>query len=163
MPVAHSSDLDLARRIAAGEDAAAEELLGVLSSEMYGFARRLLRDAIAAEDALQETLIAMLQGAEKFDGRVSLRAWGYGILRHKIGDVLRRRGREAVVGELDPERDSFDATGHWKDVGFQPWNEAAETLEVVRACMDQLPRQQREALELFALNGLDGAEASAAL
>lgn len=163
MPVAHATDLDLARRIAAGEEDAAAELAGALGREMYGYARRMLRDETAAEDALQETLIAILQGAGKFDGRVSLRAWGFGILRHKIGDALRRRGREAVVGDFDPERDSFDAHGHWKRLDFQPWSEATETLEVVRACMDLLPQQQREALELFALHGMDGAEAAAAL
>jgi RNA polymerase sigma-70 factor (ECF subfamily) len=161
--LAHASDLELARRIAAGEEAAAEELLAALGREMHGFASRLLRDSAAAEDALQETLIAMLQGADKFDGRVSLRAWGYGILRHKIGDALRKRGRDALVGEFDPERDSFDAAGHWKQHDFQPWNENAETLQVVRGCMERLPLQQREALELFALHGLDGAEAAAAL
>lgn len=163
MPVANATDLDLARRIAAGDEAAAEELVRALGREMHGYAWRLMRDAAAAEDALQETLIAILQGAAKFDGRVSLRAWGYGILRHKIGDLLRKRGREAVVGELDPERDSFDAAGHWKSHDFQPWSETAETLQVVRACMERLPLQQREALELSALQGLDGAEAAAAL
>lgn len=163
MHLAHASDLELARRIAAGEEAAAEELIRALGREMLGFAARLLRDGSAAEDALQETLIAMLQGAAKFDGRVSLRAWGYGILRHKIGDALRRRGRDAQVGDFDPERDSFNAAGHWKQQDFQPWSESAETLQVVRDCMERLPLQQREALELFALHGLDGAEAAAAL
>lgn len=163
MTVAHATDLELARRIAAGEESAAEELVGALGREMYGFARRMLGDATAAEDALQETLLAMLQGAAKFDGRVTLRAWGYGILRHKIADAQRRRGREAVIGDVDPERDSFDSGGHWKFPAFSPWNENAEILGVVRACMETLPQLQRLAIELAAVGGLPGAEAAAAL
>lgn len=163
MPVADETDLTLARRIARGEDAAAEELLGSLGREMFGFARRLLGDAAAAEDVLQETMLAILQGAARFDGRVSLRAWGYGILRHKIADAQRRRGRDAVVGDVDPERDSFDASGHWKNPAFAPWSEHVEVLEVVRSCMSTLPTQQRLALELSALEGMDSAEAAAAL
>lgn len=163
MTVAHATDLELARRIAAGEEAAAEELVAALGREMFGFARRMLSDATAAEDALQETMLAMLQGAGKFDGRVTLRAWGYGILRHKIADALRKRGREAVVGDVDPERDSFDPSGHWKQPFFSPWNEQAEILDVVRGCMDTLPQTQRLALELSAVRGLPGAEAAAAL
>jgi RNA polymerase sigma-70 factor (ECF subfamily) len=161
--VAHASDLDLARRIGRGEAAAAEELVGSLGREMYGFARRMLGDATAAEDVLQETLLAILQGAGTFDGRVPLRAWGYGILRNKIVDAQRKRGREAIVADVDPERDSFDADGHWKSGAFAPWNEHAEILDVVLACMETLPQQQRLALELSALQGMDGVEAAAAL
>jgi len=161
--IAHAEDLELARRIAEGEDAAAEALMRTLGTEMFGFARRMLRDAGAAEDVLQETLLAMLKGAAKFDGRVPLRAWGFGILRHKITDALRKRGREAVIGDVDPERDAFMQSGHWKHHAFTPWREDEETLEVVRACMESLPLRQREALELFAVEGKDGAETAALL
>lgn len=160
---AHAEDVELARRIAAGEEEAAAHLLRTLGREMFGFARRMIGDAAAAEDVLQETLLAILQGAGKFDGRVPLRAWGFGILRHKVTDALRRRGRDAVVGDVDPERDAFAANGHWKHLDFTPWHEGEETLAVVRGCMELLPLRQREALELYALEGKDGAEAAALL
>lgn len=163
METAHADDLDLARRIASGDEAAAEHLLRTLGREMFGFARRMLGDAAAAEDALQETLLAILKGAPGFDGRVPLRAWGFGILRHKIADALRRRGREAIVGDVDPERDAFAADGHWQHLDFTPWREDEETIAVVRDCMRLLPLRQREALELFAIEGKDGAETAAIL
>lgn len=163
MEVAHAEDVELARRIADGDEAAAEELMRTLGREMFGFARRMLGDATAAEDALQETLLAMLKGAAKFDGRVPLRAWGFGILRHKITDALRKRGRDAVIGDVDPERDAFMGSGHWKNLAFTPWREDEETLAVVRSCMELLPLRQREALELFAVEGRDGVETAALL
>ncbi len=156
-------DLELAHRIAAGDEAAASELVGRLAGEMYGHAVRMLRDTQAAEDVVQETLLAMLQGIERYDGRTSLRAWGYGILRHKILDALRRRRREPVLADVDPERDSFTPAGGWREADFRPWNEEAETLRVVEECLDRLPLPQREALELFALEGVPGKEAAEAL
>ncbi|MDA1259671.1 MAG: sigma-70 family RNA polymerase sigma factor [Planctomycetota bacterium] len=163
MEVAHADDVELAHRIAAGDEAAAEEVVRSLGREMFGFARRMLSDSGAAEDAMQETLLAILKGASKFDGRVPLRAWGFGILRHKITDTLRKRGREAVIGDVDPERDAFNAKGAWKHMNFAPWREDEETLQVVRDCMETLPLRQREALELFAVEGKDGVEAAALL
>ncbi len=163
METAHAEDVELARRIAEGDEAAAEDLVRTLGREMFGFARRMLSDAGAAEDALQETLLAMLKGMDRFDGRVPLRAWGFGILRHKITDTLRKRGRDAVIGDVDPERDAFAANGHWHHLDFSPWREDEETLAVVRSCMETLPLRQREALELFAVEGKDGAETAAIL
>ncbi len=52
------------------------------------YARLQLRDSALAEDAVQETLIAALEGAARFAGKSSLRTWLTGILKHKIIDHL---------------------------------------------------------------------------
>ena len=54
-----------------------------------------LRDPQAAEDAVQETLLAALTGEAGFGQRASLRTWLTGILKHKIIDAIRRMSREA--------------------------------------------------------------------
>lgn len=61
------------------------------------FAALQLRDANAAEDAVQETLLAALAGEAKFAGRSNLRTWLTGILKHKIIDSIRRSTREPTV------------------------------------------------------------------
>ena len=53
-----------------------------------------LRNRAQAEDAVQETLIAALQGAKNFAGKSSVRTWLVGILKHKIVDHIRRARRE---------------------------------------------------------------------
>ena len=163
MTAAHAQDLALARRIAGGDEEAAAELFQRLAGEMHGFARRLLGDAGAAEDVLQEAMLAVLRSADRYDGRVALRAWAFGILRNKIVDAHRRAGRRITVSSDDPEAASFHASGQWKDLGFQPWREEREMLEVVRGCMRQLPTNQQEALELRAIEGMSTAEAAEAL
>ena len=53
-----------------------------------------LRDNDLAEDVVQDTLVAALQGAQGFSGRSSLKTWLTGILKHKIVDAIRRKTRE---------------------------------------------------------------------
>jgi RNA polymerase sigma-70 factor, ECF subfamily len=162
--VAHAKDLEFAGQIADGDEAAAAELFRRFSGEMFGYSRKMIGDPILSEDVLQEAMLGILRSMRKYDGRVSLRAWGYGILRHKIVDALRKRGREPIVSGADPESEDYRLDGHWKEgVTMQTWNENAEVLDVVRACMDALPHNQREALFLRALEGMPAKEVAAVL
>ncbi|MAW62293.1 MAG: hypothetical protein CMJ94_15870 [Planctomycetes bacterium] len=164
MEAQHREDLALAERLAAGDEAAATELFRRLSGEMFGYARKMVADPVLAEDVLQEAMLGMLKSIGKYDGRVSLRAWGYGILRHKVVDAQRKRGREPIVSGADPEADDYRGDGHWKDgVTLEPWNEKAEVVDVVRKCMDALPHNQREALFLRALDGMPAKEVAVVL
>ncbi len=73
-----------------------------------------------AEDAVQETLLAAVEGAARFSGKSSLRTWLTGILKHKIIDQLRRTRREqplATAGDERTEAEIIDGLfaddGHW--------------------------------------------------
>jgi len=154
-------DLQIAGRIAEGDEKAAEELFTTLSGELFGYAQRLLGDPQITEDVLQETLFGALKAIRSYDGRIGLRSWVFGILRHKVIDALRRRKREVHFTSSNPELDLFDQAGKWKkNVTISPFNENAEILEVVHGCMEELPFLQREALTLRALNGLTSQEAA---
>lgn len=87
--------------------------LGRLRPQLVSFAMRRLRSRDEAEDAVQETLLAALEGLERFAGEAALRTWLIGILKHKIVDCLRVAGRElpleageepAALEDSDPER-----------------------------------------------------------
>ncbi|MFQ5748131.1 MAG: RNA polymerase sigma factor [Planctomycetota bacterium] len=154
-------DLEIARRIAEGDEKAAEGLFLSFSGELFGYAQRLLGDSQTTEDVLQETLFGALKAIRTFDGRIGLRAWIFGILRHKIIDALRKKKREVRFTSANPELDLFDQAGKWKkNVTITPFNENAEILDVVRGCMEELPFLQREALTLRALKGLTSQEAA---
>jgi len=114
------------------------------------FAALQLRDANAAEDAVQETLLAALAGEAKFAGRSNLRTWLTGILKHKIIDSIRRSTREPTVdADLDntSEFDSlFVPDGHWKSAP-RTWEEPHGALEqkqflgVLEECLARLPQK----------------------
>lgn len=69
-----------------------------------------LRNRDHAEDAVQEALLAALEGVDGYAGSASLATWLYGILRHKIVDSMRATGRygpnlpdDAPLPDSDPE------------------------------------------------------------
>jgi len=124
-----------------------------------------LRDNDVAEDVVQDTLLAALQGASGFSGRSSLKTWLTGILKHKIIDVIRRKGREPAFASLDEETQLedldalFDETGHWENPPADWGNpESAlsqqQFMEVMQMCLEKLPPNtarvflMREVMEL---------------
>ena len=101
------------------------------------YALAQLRDAQLAEEAVQEALVAALEGIGGFDGRSSLRTWLTSILRFKVFDLQRRAVKERAVESLDEEHvvddeswldDHFDETGHWR-VAPQAWGDPESSLE----------------------------------
>ena len=68
--------------------------LSLLRPQMLRFARLQLRSDDAAEDAVQEALLAAMEGAAGFAGAAALKTWVFSILRNKIIDDIRRRARE---------------------------------------------------------------------
>jgi RNA polymerase sigma-70 factor (ECF subfamily) len=99
----------------AGDDKSIALELAQARPYLMRFALLQLRNETAAEDAVQETLLAALQGADRFAGQSSIRTWLVGILKHKIVDHLRRQVREpqsydAGYGEFDA---LFEEDGHW--------------------------------------------------
>ncbi len=109
------------------------------------YASLQLRDPHAAEDAVQETLLAALAGEAGFGGRSNLRTWLTGILKHKIVDAIRRLSREApVAGDEDGFEALFDERGHWVDPP-PSWVEPEGSLEqkqflrALEECLARLP------------------------
>lgn len=105
---------------------------------LYRYALLKLRDEAAAEDMVQETLLAALSAWKRFSGQSSVRTWLTGILKHKILDLFRARAKEPqyTPASADPvaelavlEQALFDATGHW----ISP----AQTWADPEACLDQ--------------------------
>ncbi len=98
------------------------------------YATLQLRDAGAAEDAVQDTLIAALEGRDRFSGNASVRTWLTGILKHKIVDHHRRRSREQPLTHDDEQNEAeavdllFKADGHWQ-TRPRHWGDPDQALE----------------------------------
>jgi RNA polymerase sigma-70 factor (ECF subfamily) len=114
------------------------------------YATLQLRDTAAAEDAVQEALLAALAGEANFAGRSNLRTWLTGILKHKIVDTIRRQSRERpasdleLAGESDESDALFDRRGHWQetpDAWEQPEGALGQKqfLAALDACLRALP------------------------
>jgi len=141
---------------------------------LFKYAVFRLRDTSAAEDVVQETLLAALKAYEEFEGRGSERTWLVGILKHKIADHFRRQNREAPMGrEQDdgPEHAEFFTRTdgwdhHWSD-HYAPtdWHatpaqliERKEFWRVFGDCLTPLPQRTASAFTLREVDGLTSEE-----
>jgi RNA polymerase sigma-70 factor (ECF subfamily) len=68
------------------------ELPGIRPA-LLRFAQAKLHDRHRAEDAVQETLLAAMEGVHRFAGESSASTWLFGILKHKIVDCIRATER----------------------------------------------------------------------
>jgi RNA polymerase sigma-70 factor (ECF subfamily) len=131
------------------------------------YAQLQLRSPEAAEDVVQEALVAALAGEASFGGRSNLRTWLTGILKHKIVDAIRKAGREVqpTPGEDDPSGFDalFDERGHWS----QPpdaWEHPEEALEqrqflaALEKCLAGLPARTAQVFMMREHLGLETAE-----
>ena len=133
------------------------------------YASLQLRSPEAAEDAVQETLLAALAGGSGFAGRSNLRTWLTGILKHKIVDAIRRSSREQPLepDESGDEMGEFDAlfkqNGHWVD---RPpaWDDPDAALErqqflaALEKCLEGLPKRTARAFLMREHLGCDTGE-----
>ena len=143
-----------------------EQQLVALRDYLMRFARLQLRNDAWAEDAVSETLLAALAKPQAFEARSQLKTWLVGILKHKIVDSMRQRGREVVLDSgsddesADPlEHMAFKADGHFAEKPAD-WGNPEQDLKsrqfmtILEACTDKLPAVQgrlflmREWLEL---------------
>ncbi|GLR12062.1 RNA polymerase sigma factor [Chitinimonas prasina] len=114
-----------------------------------------LRDEAAAEEAVQDTLLAAIQAKSGFAAQSSIKTWLTGILKHKIIDAQRKLCRDPFQlddkldeeGELSDFDSLFDKTGHWGSDGPRTWANPEAALEqqdfwrVYEECAQRLPKR----------------------
>lgn len=128
---------------------------------LLGLARLQLGAAGEADDVVQDTLLAAAQGAAKFSGEVPLRAWLTGILRHKIVDALRARGRLLPLIDDELAEEGFTADGRWDPATFVhtqcPESTASQRqlLEMLELCLQVLPPRSAQLLLMREYLGMD--------
>lgn len=159
------TDTELLARLRAGDESAFSLLVTRYQQPMVRFARSLVPSQAVAEEAVQDTWMAVVRGIDRFEGRSSLKTW--------LFSVLANRSRSAGLGEqrhLRPESgravalSHFDAQGQWAQPN-EPWSDesvdrldAAQWAKPLRAALDDLPPRQRQVVLLRDVEGLSSAE-----
>lgn len=125
-----------------------------------------MRDQVAAEDAVQDTLLAALQGADKFEGNAAVRTWLVGILKHKIVDFFRRQSREQPLQSTDEDLslddfgEMFLADGHYREAP-QDWTSPESSLdqrrffEALERCLQGLPAKTARVFMMREVLGIE--------
>ncbi len=126
----------------------------------FAAAVRVLGDAAAAEDVVQDVFVALWRDPQKFDAaRGTLRTYVAMLARSRALDRVRTRGaREAAVQRLQHEQDVGLASGEAPDETVLRRDRVARALRALR----ELPLPQREAVALSFAGGLSAHEIAAA-
>ena len=103
---AGGTDSAFLHRLQMGDNTAWTELTQAYSPRLYAYLRRNLPNAVYAEDALSETLLAAVRAIPNFDGRVSLAAFLYALAYRKMADFWRREHTTAPLLETFAVYDS---------------------------------------------------------
>jgi RNA polymerase sigma factor (sigma-70 family) len=134
-------------RLIAGEEAALTEIYDQFASFVYGLALRVIGDARAAEDVVQDVFVGVWERPDAFDpDRGSLRTW-LGTLAHRRAvDHVRRE--EARRRRAIKEASRSDTTPDVEEMAM-----ALVTAERVRSALATLPDDQRRAIQLAYFGG----------
>lgn len=141
---------------------------------LYRYALMRVRDTAAAEDLLQETLLAAMGSYQAHEGRSSERTWLVGIMNHKVVDYFRRLARTSEFQISNEEgRDDlglFESEGTWRghwreDQAPISWPveavrllESREFWEILDRGLAQLSPQMAIAFTLREIDGLSSEE-----
>ncbi len=182
---AQEAERRLLARLRAGDEAAFMEIVDAWGPAMLRLARQFTPSRAVAEEVVQETWLAVLDGLDRFEGRSSLRTWVMRILinRAKTRGVRERRTVPFAALAADEASGDFEAVAadrflaadharwphHWA-APLPRWEtlpqdalESAETLAVIHAAIDRLPAAQRTVILLRDVEGWDGPQVSNAL
>jgi RNA polymerase sigma-70 factor (ECF subfamily) len=134
-------------RLVARDDTALTELYDQFGSYVYGLAARVIGDRRAAEDVTQDVFLSLWERPEAFEPE-------RGRLRTFVGTLAHRRAIDYVRREeARRRRTARDAASIVPIPDVDELAMAIVTAEQVRAEVERLPADQREAIELAYFGG----------
>ena len=174
-----ATDAELVARLVHGDEAVLAELYDRHAGMVYRTGLRLLGDPGAAEEVVQETMLALWDRAELYDPAVaSLGAWLATIARNRSIDRLRARGRRVVAlplssvtfhGDENAPMDDriLDSgvllAGAQRELEPAAAGEAAWLRDTLAQAVATLPSLERQVIELAYARDLTQAEIASRL
>jgi len=146
-------DLELHRRLTAGDREAFDELYGRYAPLAYGLAYRLTGQYALAQDVVHDAFLAIWRAPEAFDpARGAFRTFFLSLVHHRGVDAIRReqrlRARQDRAANLEPVVGE-DPSESVADEDF-----VARRRHEVRQALEGLPTEQRQVLEMAYFGGM---------
>jgi RNA polymerase sigma-70 factor (ECF subfamily) len=175
------SDAQLVAALRDGDEETFRLLVREWNASLLRVAQIFVPSRAVAEEVVQDTWLRVLGAVDRFEGRSSLKTWVFRILVNTAKTRAQREGRSLPFSALnDPARipeaavdpDRFLSPDHERFPGA--WASppralpeerllAAETREVVRQAIEQLPATQRAVISLRDVEGWSADEVRNAL
>lgn len=158
-------DEELLARFLGGDQSAFRAIVQRYHALVVRVARHYVNSDASAQDVAQDTWIAVLRGAERFEGRSTFKTW---LLRITVNLARKTGTREHRVVNVDPvnpvSRTRFDSVGMWNEAP-QPFTELvegrlarADVVDAVHRAMRELPELQHAVATLRDVEGLSTSE-----
>jgi RNA polymerase sigma-70 factor (ECF subfamily) len=150
--LAEARDRELVVRIRSGDEEAFRRLFARYAPTARALAHRVVRQSHLAEEIVQEAFLALWRNPGGYDeARGSVRSWLMGMVHHRAVDLIRReeshrRRAEASAVEAPTEPDLAEDVV--EQVGLP------EERRLVRAALEDLPREQRDVITKMYFDGL---------
>jgi RNA polymerase sigma-70 factor, ECF subfamily len=154
------NEAELVQRAARGDQVAFTRLVEHYQSACYGLAWRLLGNPDQAADATQDAFVHAFNAIDRYRGG-QFRSWLLRITANASYDILRRMQRRPTTGLPDPD----EGEAELPDLRAPNPVASAERSELYRAldaAVQRLPEDQRIAVVLCDVYGMDYNEVAAA-
>jgi RNA polymerase sigma-70 factor (ECF subfamily) len=171
-----SDDPALVEALRRGDESAFARLVDAHSSALLRVATMYVGDRAAAEEVVQETWIAVLQGIDRFEQRSSLKTWLFRILANKAKTRRRSEARSipfSALSSAEPDEPAVEPERFLPDGGWAlaptMWETpeekllSGETRDVILRTIEALPPAQREVITLRDIEGWPSDEVCDAL
>ncbi|MGA9531737.1 MAG: sigma-70 family RNA polymerase sigma factor [Anaerolineales bacterium] len=145
---------ELVRRVADGDRAAFLELYDRYAAKVYGLALYITKSPSVAEEVSQETFVKLWTSADTFrEGRGRVSSWLLTIARRTAIDQFRKQSRRPDIAE------SVDIEADWNLDLQEPLTATEESRwRTMYFALQELPREQRQAIILSYYYGLSHSE-----
>ena len=174
---ADRGDSALLDALRSGDDRAFGWLVDSHHDALLRIAQLYVRERSVAEEVVQETWLAVLEGIDRFEGRSSLKTWIYRILTNRAKSRAHREHRQLPFSALSDDEPEVDEARFLPidDPKFpQQWAApprswpherilARETVEQLRNAVAQLPAAQQVIVGLRDIDGWSADEVCMAL
>ena len=131
-------------------------LLAKYHGAVHRFITHVVRDAASADDLLQDVFLRMARAAPTYEPTAKFRTWLFRIARNCCLNAIEgRRIRQGIQEELAREgRFPSGASPLGREPPPDECAELNETMRRLRDALGQLAERQREALVLYAMEGM---------
>lgn len=139
--VIHMAEIGVSsyRRFLQGDQTALEELIREYSDSLVRYAYCYVKDTARAEEMMEDAFVQVLLQRKSIYDEQRLKAYLYKATRNRCIDYLRRHRREVPLEDVE-------------NILFSPGADVsvyyAQRNQTIYKCMQVLPRQYREVLEL---------------
>jgi RNA polymerase sigma-70 factor (ECF subfamily) len=161
-------DDELVKKLLEGDEPSFRALVTRLQPLLLRLARNFVRSEAIAEEVVQDTWLAVLEGLPGFAGRSSIKTWVVHILLNRARTRGAREARIVPLSSLAkgddsaPSADLFSESGGWRSapepISPERMLDSKETRARLDAAIAALPEQQRLVIELRDVAGLPSEE-----